>query len=550
MIKIHKNIFTQSGGDVLAVFVFLCLSATYASFFGFVSIDSWNYISLVQALENENTCVVNKKYFAIFPCGYPILLSFLSFAENAATIIITSKFANTLLLFGGFLCLRQLIYQNSLVAALIVLAPSTISVAHFTWSENLLFFSISLTLLQIHKLSTKQSYGCQLILFFALLLGISSRYFFAPFSFLIWFSTIFIYGKNVALRLLPIFMLCGIFFAIYYIFNYSMTGFGTGMERIPAPESLIFLSALFFWTLVNSELISIIIVITFLYLLGKDYKNLNLVSIKYVYQQKNIILLLVAGFFFLLLSFALRLYTQFDLFNSRTVGYGFTFVASATYAFFAEHSKNIKKKFIIVFLMGVLSFSIVKRGELKDHINSVIGGTFSYISVAEQIKLYEKRSTVKKFDNIVSFRIPPVGKIIAGSDPEYFYIAENYAIYYGILTNVIRPYKAPYENREGLDSFLNRIKKAEGSCVVDFSSFASKDDFFSEMKSFFYTDIDFKILRSYSVSEIIKAFFYNNKLAKSLLVTEFVYDQELANFMIDQYKHAKVTDCKDLFVSH
>ena len=130
----------RSHSETLAVAIFLIFSAAYATLFGFVSPDSWDYVRLTESLVAVNFCKIDEKYFVVFPCGYPIALALTSFSQEPSTIIIISKFTNAGLLLASFLCFRQLFSQRQFFSALIIVAPSTISISHYTWSENLFLF--------------------------------------------------------------------------------------------------------------------------------------------------------------------------------------------------------------------------------------------------------------------------------------------------------------------------------------------------------------------------------------------------------------------------
>ena len=502
--------------DTLAIAIFLILSATYAASFGFVSPDSWNYVRLAQSLVDGNVCQVNGKYFAIFPCGYPITLALSSLSQDPAFIIIISKFTNAGLLLASFLCFRQLFPQHPLIAALIIIAPSTISISHFTWSENLFLFATALSLLQVHRLAAKQSYLNHVILLFALLVGISSRYFFGPFAALIWLATLLIYGKETARRTLPAFAIAGVAFIAYYFVNINLTGYGTGMQRIPAPESLLYLVVHFFWTLIRYETPQFFLVLIFFHLATIKTIALKKPAFDSMQHKKGELLILAAGFSFLFLSFALRATTQFDLYGFRTVGYGHTFIFVAIYALLTESKKRGEHSFFIVILACLISFGITKRAELKEMTIALLDKKYVYKSIANQIYEYQNISDVKGFNNVVSFSVPSVGKTIAS----------NHSYYYDKHTNLITPSTAPYGIPEGLDSFFERIRSAKGSCVVDFKVFNTEDEFAQAMQSTFDVDLVFDTP--------------SNRLIR---VKATRYDEQLASFLMKHYEHQKLIEC-------
>jgi hypothetical protein len=506
-------------GETLAIAIFLAFSAACAALLGFVSPDSWNYVRLAQSIVDGNACEVNGKYFAIFPCGYPITLALTALSNDPTHIIVISKFVNAALLLASFWFFRQLLSERQFFAALIIIAPSTISISHFTWSENLFLLATALSLLQVHKLASKQSYANQLILLLALLVGISSRYFFGPFAFLIWLSTLLIYGAQAARRTLPVFVIAGLAFVAYYLLNVELTGYVTGMQRIPAPESLTFLIVHFFFTLLRYEIPPFLLVLILFYLLTRNVLGLEKTSADSLRHKKGELLLLATGFSFLVLSFVLRAHTQYDLYGFRTIGYGLTFTCVAIYALITHHKKTGKHAFLLVITLALISFGIAMRGELRDIAAGLLRGTYSYQSIAGQVEEYKKLSDVKGFDNVVSLDVPRVGKTIA----------ENHWYYYDKKTNLISPSAAPYGIPETLDSFLKRISLLQGTCVVDFKTFLSEAEFVQAMQSAFDVDLTFES----STKKISRL-----KMQR--------YDAELANFLIENYQHQKIIDCSKL----
>jgi hypothetical protein len=68
-----------------------------------------------------------------------------------------------------------------------------------------------------------------------------------------------------------------------------------------------------------------------------------------------------------------------------------------------------------------------------------------------------------------------------------------------------------------------------GSCVVDFKVFITRDQFLKHMQSSFGIDL------------IFDANSYRLRALKAL-----GYNEELANFLIEQYEHQKAIECSKL----
>src|SRR5215813_12568068 len=121
---------------LLAIFVVLALGATIAAAFGFLTHDSWNYLLLAQSLRRGEGCSIAGAYFSMFPCGYPLALALTAPSADIASLMISSKGTNVILLFFTFLLLRRT-FRNVLVPTFVVVNPFTIGLFLYTWSENL-----------------------------------------------------------------------------------------------------------------------------------------------------------------------------------------------------------------------------------------------------------------------------------------------------------------------------------------------------------------------------------------------------------------------------
>lgn len=476
MIKSHER------EEYLAVFLVLLVCSFYSSYFGFLSQDSWKYIYLVQSIEEGKFCSINNKYFAVFPCGYPFIISIFNFSTNIETIIITSKFVNFILIFASYLILKKIFYSKSPIPILIILSPITLKISLSTWSENLFLFSTILTLFFIKKVDQNDKNLFKLILLFSLVLGISSRYFFVPFSILIFFSAIFVYGKIIIPRILPSFLLSGIFFLFYFILNYKITGYGFGMERIQSPENIVYLLVIFFKSSLP-QLTSILIVILFFHFFSNT--KIKKINFKGLFIDKNILMLFLTGTSFLTLSLILRLHTQFDLFGTRTLGYGFVFIVVTLYVSLIKLS-DFKKKFIILFLLGCLSLAGSVSKYLFTQLSFILSNDNSSLNFLffNQLNEYKTRSNVKDYKNVIALSIPPVSQLIS-SNPNY---------YYGKDTNFYMPPAIPYFKPIALKDFINYLSQIKGSCVIDFSEFTSIKDLEKKMNTKYRVNYNFKNL--------------------------------------------------------
>ena len=500
----------------LAVFFVLLICFFYSSYFGFLSQDSWKYIYLVQSIEEGKLCSINNKYFAVFPCGYPFIISIFNFSNNIETIIITSKFVNFILIFASYLILKKTFHSKSPIPILIILSPITLKILLSTWSENLFLLSTILTLFSIKKVDECNKNLFKLLLFFSLILGISSRYFFVPFSILIFFSAIFVYGKIIIPRILPSFLLSGIFFLFYFILNFKITGFGFGMERVPAPESIFYLLVNFLKSSIP-QLTSILIVILFFHFFSNT--KIRKIIFKGLFIDKNTLMLFFIGASFLTLSLMLRMHTQFDLFGTRTLGYGFVFIMVALYANLIILC-DFRKKFIVLFLLGCLSLTGSVSKYLHTQLSFLLNNENQSLNflLFRQLHEYKTRSNIKNYKNVIALSIPPVSELISGN-PIY---------YYGKDTNFYMPPAIPYFKPIALEDFIDHLSQLKGSCVIDFSEFTLIEDLKKKMNT------------NYIIN-------YNFKSSSEKYIEIPIYENNFSKFMINlfNYQNKKMIECED-----
>lgn len=503
----------------IGLIIVLLASAIYSSLLGYVSPDSWKYLKLAQSILHGEGCSIRGDYFAVFPCGYPITLAMSAFSTNLETILLISKFTNVLLLFLSFLLLSRLLI-NSWAPFLVVIAPSSLLLSHYTWSENLFLFSLCLTLFCFNSIAEENRLSKQIILISALIMGIASRYFFAPYAFLLWISVFVIYGRKVALQTLPALLIAGLFFIAYYAFNQYQTGFGTGMQRLATTESLLYLFVNFVIAIFTELWKFLLIFVVFLFLSRKSL-NLDLSKKSFSLNNRPILMIALAGVSFLILTFALRAHTQIEMYSPRTIAYGVTLLIVGIGSLFVKFKIGKGFTFNAVILVGFLSLY------LSDHLNfnyifhGMTFENYNFKSVTTNIKNYKAKFYDDKVDAVVTFYVPEISQSVARDAEQY----------YGSSTELFFPYKGPRWIPETLTEFKMRLSPyIHKNCVVDFTNFENMESFKKVIYS--KTIIDYRFnMNSFSTENI----------------GVLKYDRELADFFSMQFKPAALIPCSELF---
>lgn len=498
----------------LTVILILLLTGLLAAAFGFITPDSWKYLHVAQALRQGHGCSLSGEYFAVFPCGYPMAIALSAPSADIGSLLVGSKLVNFLLLSGGFLLLADAL-RNLPAAALAVLNPLTLHLYRYTWSENLFLFACCGTLFCVARLARhERGYGYAVLLTLFLLIGCLSRYFFGPFAAVLFLATWLAFGRRVALKSLPAFLVAGAFFFGYYSFNAAVTGYGSGLERIPAPESLAYLSLVFAQALAKNALA---VAASFLVFLALSFRAVRFAGSSGEPADRACLFLLLCGIGYLLVAYGLRVSTQFDLFGSRTLGYGVVFVMAALAGLWLRNREQDRQPVIGLLACGLFSILVLHGSLLPQALQALRSGTFQ----APWAGLADYRLRPATDARVVFvFGVPSLGPNV---------VADVY-LYYGDGVKLLLPGMAPYERRESLPQFLARVQMhADQRCVLDFTPFPSRAAFDAALSGSYVVDWNFR---------------------KSLLAPEKVYqpsvDPELRDYLLEVFRPARLVDCRDL----
>lgn len=475
--KIQKSI-----ALILICFVLVVFFGSIVT--GFISPDSWNYLKLSTSLISGNGCQVDGTYFSVFPCGYPALISIISLTTGL-DVFISSKIVNLILILSSAFFLYSFT-RNILVTFVYIVNPITLYILQYTWSENVFILAITLliySLINIYQSKDEQKIYLTLIL--GLLLGITSRYFFAPYTFTVFITTWIVLGRKTALKVLPYFILSGVVFIAYYIYNKNMTGYGSGMPRIPAPESLLYLLVIFIKYSIKQLIVSIACLIPVLILFKvKTFRE----NIKSDYISKVAFFILSLGLAYLILAFVLRINSQYDLYGLRTVGFGYVLIlTSIIYLIFNNTVLRYKHALALLFV-GLLSTVITQREiyfNLYKDIRSNNLHSFNIVNRLTPLKIPSTAYSDTIEDDIL---VIPFGLPQDNSG-----ISTNPRLYYKLNYSIESVKTAPYWEKENKDSFLSRIIATKKKCYFDFSRVQNIDVLNRSLESQYPVDISFEI---------------------------------------------------------
>lgn len=504
--------------DFLPVMLVVTVSAVYAALFGFVNTDSWYYVQLAHSLRTGEGCRVGGEYFAVFPCGYSATLALAAPTAGFAAIILSSKLVNALLLMASFACLRAFV-GVSWVAGFIVIAPATLFMSAYTWSENLFLAATCLTLLLIKRLARSPGIAGVGLLAVALLIGVSSRYFFAPYAFLLWLGTLALYGRRTALIALPAFVIAAIGYVGYSLLNQHWTGYSTGIERQPSLETLTFIVSHFLWKVGTLDLFRTLAVLATLLAIG--WRTLAWQSPREALRgaTQEMLFIVWAGAAFLLLALLLRIQAQYDLFSTRTIGQGLVFLVAGLAGLMARPAPGRRFPGVAMLVAGLLALVIAQWQSIPGAFSTMIQG--NYRSVPQLLEDYAARFGDKHLDAVVTFSIP---------GPSQF-ILFNADLYYGSHARIINPDTQPGPRSETVATMTRKVAGyGAGACAVDFTPYATREQLEFQLNATYDVDYSVRLEQGQPVRKRLR-----------------VYDPEFADYVLARFVPGVAVDCRVVF---
>jgi hypothetical protein len=445
-----------------AIFLLLAIGAVWANIFGYLTVDSWNYLSLAQSIRLGRGCSVAGTYYAVFPCGYPLAIALTAPSLDMTAMAVSSKVTNLVLLLLAFYFLSKT-FTNVLVPLLVIVNPFTLELYQYTWSENLLLSAFCASLFVISRIARPGSSRLQIVaLACALIVGCSARYFFGLFCVAIFAATWIAYGRSTAIRALPAFVGAAIFFLAYQKFNVAMTGFVSGEPRPAAPESFLFLLFRFVRQLLREVVIWGVLLLPFLWSLTRGRRWAFAASPPADTDAQACWHLALCGVGYLLFSFSVRTLTQYDIYSPRLISYGLVFVMAALVGMLTLAKKNCYPA-VPVLIYGAFCL-LAAQAEVVTLLASTIVH-HRYVSPVDAVKRYRNEGT--DADLIVELRPPTIAPTVDGYD----------GLYYPKHGNIVQMKTAPYSKPDSVDDLRTRVSKAHArSCVIDFTPYKTWQD--------------------------------------------------------------------------
>ncbi len=437
----------------LLTFLIVCKSLVSSN--GYVTPDSTSYLSLAQNLLNGNgfytagfgtTPGADKQYFAIWPVGYPALIYLVSVVFKVS-VFWSSKFINILCLGFIFRLLYKVAGSYCWIIALVFFLYPVLDFFTYTWSEIPFVTALFYLLYFINSYLNRYKYIalagillCSLAMFLFRYIG----YMCVP---LLNYVALILfirrdYKRGLSVMVLSAFIAISIF--LYLNHNKVMTGFPTGIERVPARETILqfaimlvvgfYMQFEFVYTInFLPVLIACIALLIYKKKAGDLFKRL-LLRKRFLYPRSRD-LYLIGGMVYLLMLTFNRYQAFFDNFNMRLLAPGLIMI------------------FVVVVLYLILRLGYNKYLLI---VPLLVVAIFSY-SVSMAVTLYKKTITREQtYHTQVSdiqkrYSDIPMGAVVLCGNRHMAYMRPDLVIAF--------PHYVPLNNStETWDEFLARVK--------------------------------------------------------------------------------------------
>jgi len=458
----------------LIIYTFVCFSILLNSFLtsdGFLGPDSTNYLALAQNLINNGTYYLNyngkeNEWFAVWPAGYPTMI-FIIAKITGVSVFLSSKILNLLIIGIIFIIFNYKFKESGYIFSSMFLFVPFLQVFSYTCSE--VPFLLGMFLLSLSLYSYLQSQKINYLMLFIVTLSaiflFLNRYI-GAFSVgvigLAFIYLLYIRSFQKAFLLIgPI--LTVITVAIFYLYNnYLLTGFHTGTERIPAPESILSLMKMtikaflvefnlvtYNITFMLSNLVGkyfgfgIFLLVLFLqyyifYYIFKKYScPNNSLKLKDISQWK---ICLIIGLLYYAAIVYMRWTIHFDALGYRLLIPG-TFLILISFILFSKKYLNSTgfNKFKITFIiLAIVSYSIFT---FKPYVKPLLLGSEIKTYKNFVLKLHEATSAI------------PVGSVIVMGDNHLTYLRPD------LIKVAPKSDQIYLKNTESWDDFVYRVHK-------------------------------------------------------------------------------------------
>ena len=393
---------------IISYIIFFILGVSVVDPSGYITGDSSSYLRIAgRVLEGYGFFMPSngqinstEKWFAIWPIGYPALISSVAWSLGLSTVI-ASKVVNIIFLILPIIALYISFGRNGLISSFILLTATPLRAYTMTWGEGPFLTAIIILCLYLGKILNEEikiNNKNIVILFTLLILPFLIRYIglyvLGP-AFLVGAFIFFKKRKNESILIMIAIFFALIFCLFYLAINFQLTGYITGMERLPSTESNFelfnflvkailqeFILIMPNWNsnsnLQNFVLIIWVLIALFCIILIKK----NTGQIKDTKMNSTSIIFIIFAFVYLFALIYLRWNSKFEMFSSRLLMPSFSLFFIGICLWFLSRSKGNNTSFIC---LALISVSLLAGGYFYN-LKSKYGLNKNYSIYIEQMK--------------------------------------------------------------------------------------------------------------------------------------------------------------------
>jgi hypothetical protein len=434
-----------------------------------ISSDSSNYLLAAREILRGNGFYVYPDWFAVWPIGYPFLIAVISFITGAEVYFASRIIAVVLVWIIG-LTVWSRFKQSAWVYALVMLNFGFLNIFYFAWSESVFILGLFLLSLWVSDIITeanvRASHYIKLVM--AVLILFLSRYvgaFALVVIGLLWIWSVYLFVKSKAAndRKRGVYLsVSGIVSATlifgYLLMNRMMTGYMTGMPRVPVGDVRELIINLFtnqgsemknvfrlFFDIENYALVILLWLLFAGFIIRMIYQNWE--NIKK--REKDVIMplvFIVIGGIYWIAIVVMRFISAIDDFNYRLL-FPSTFLLFIGFiGFLLRGGKiNFKPKIIVCILAAVWLIIAVLTAEIFTP-RSIAPHNYAGYKDMEHVLLM-------RYSNV------PDGAVVIDGDIKLIFIRENVRVAYPGTENIdIEALSAEYADNTGI--FVNIATEA------------------------------------------------------------------------------------------
>ena len=362
-------------------------------------------------------------WFTIWPIGYPLLIALTAFVSGC-NICLSSKILSIILVSLCLLVLHLKFKKDAWIYSLIFFNTGFLSIFIYTWSENpfilaLLIFSVSLSEIVERKVPSKLWY---ILLSSSCVLTFLTRYF-GTITVIITFLISAIYFvlywvekkyhtreiKEKIIKLIVSGVVASVAVFIYYLCNWKMSGYISGVNRLNFRDDYYGLTLNLFEALQQEifnatrlnvpqtiKFFSLDYRVIFIWIFGGALAYLFVKQVKKKIDYK--IIFIFVGVMYDVVFIIVRYHSSMNYFNYRFFAPASLLISIGVLGFIQQKLGKSKEKLCMLGTLVLMVLSVVLCDEIKNSKEEIAGYALLQQNITNELKDIPEKSVILAFD--------------------------------------------------------------------------------------------------------------------------------------------------------